>query len=449
MKNPSQAPYDRASDREALWDGFSRTRADSMTLSKPLSAEDQCVQSMPDVSPMKWHLAHVTWFWETFLLEPGLDGYEAFDDDFCYLFNSYYEQVGARHPRPERGLLTRPSLDRIEAYRAYVDAAVETYFDRAGEEAFNEAAGLIALGLAHEQQHQELMMMDIKHVLSRNALAPTAYPAPPPAAVREAQAEMNWVSFDGGLMSFGADETGFSFDCERPRHQRMIAPFRLADRPVTNGEYQDFIEDGGYDRPTLWLSDGWDWVQTNRARRPLYWGEDGSIFTLHGNADIDPDAPVCHLTYYEADAFAEWAMARLPREEEWECAATGFDAEQGEKQTKKVLLEAKVGRVQISSIELKRGAPHYEIDRTPDGDGLRGLSGGVWEWTMSAFSPYPGFQPMSGAAGEYNGKFMSGQFVLRGGCCATPRGHARASYRNFFYPHMAWQFGGLRLARDV
>jgi ergothioneine biosynthesis protein EgtB len=396
---------------------YAKVRAQSLALAAPLTAEDQQVQSMADVSPTKWHLAHTTWFFETFLLIPHLAGYKPFDPAFGFLFNSYYETVGARQPRPERGLLSRPSLVDIHAYRAHVDAGMGRLI-----EAGAAPADLLILGLHHEQQHQELILMDIKHVFSINPLKP-AY-APPPKAQGAAGRAPAWLDFDGGLVEIGFDGPGFSFDNEGPRHRVWLEPFRLSDSLVTAGEWLAFIEDGGYARPDLWLSDGWHAVQQNGWDAPLYWRRDETkgwrIFTLHGERALDPDAPVCHVSAYEADAFARWAGKRLPTEAEWEVAA--------------------------ASAPLVSAPLNLHPSHANSVSGLRQLSGAVWQWTASAYSPYPGFRPVEGAVGEYNGKFMSGQMVLRGGACVTPVGHTRPAYRNFFPPAARWCFGGLRLA---
>ena len=405
---------------------FADTRSCSEALALPLSVEDQAAQSMPDVSPTKWHLAHTTWFWETFLLKPHASGYREFDSTFNYLFNSYYDGVGDRHPRPERGLLTRPSHAEMMAYRAHVDAAMGELLQ--DESSIGPLKSLIELGIAHEQQHQELLLTDIKHVLSRHAFAPAAYTAP------EASAEsppLRWLAFDGGLDAFGHDGSGFAFDSEGPRHKAWLEPFALASRPATNGEYEAFIEDGGYRRPEFWLSDGWAMLQDEGWTAPLYWRErDGerSEFTLHGEVPLDRAAPVAHLSYYEASAFAEWAGARLPEEREWEAACR-----------------------RAAGAEGRFASPGVSAHPAglPDAEGLSQMFGGVWEWTRSAYSPYPRFRPAAGAVGEYNGKFMCGQYVLRGGSCATPPGHVRLTYRNFFPPAARWQFSGVRLARDV
>ena len=386
---------------------YRKVRAHTVALATPLSAEDQTVQSMPDASPVKWHQAHTSWFFETFLLTPFLTAYQSFDPLFGYLFNSYYETVGPRRPRPERGLVTRPSLSRVRAYRGHVDKAMAALLQDPAC-ATPELAGLVELGLAHEQQHQELILMDVLHLFAQmpghpayRDGAPEPYADPGP---------MGFVPFDGGVVRLGHDGKGFAFDNEAPRHDALLAPYALADRLVTNAEWSAFIEDGGYRRADLWLSDGWALVRGEDWACPIYWreGEDGawSEMTLAGLIALDPNAPVAHVSFYEADAYARWAGCRLPSEAEWEHAATN-------------------------------GAP------------LAQMRDVLWQWTASAYSPYPGFVPGAGAVGEYNGKFMINQMVLRGGCTATPAGHCRPTYRNFFYPHQRWQFSGVRLARDA
>jgi ergothioneine biosynthesis protein EgtB len=363
---------------------------------------------MPDVSPTKWHRAHVTWFFENFLLVPHAPHYREFDRDFGYLFNSYYEAVGPRHPRPARGLLSRPAIADIARYRAHVDAAMRHLILTAADATWRAIAPLIELGLNHEQQHQELILMDIKHVLSCNPLAPV-YRADAPEPGGDAS-PIEWIGFMGGLRDIGRDGIGFAFDNEGPRHRVWLEPFRLASRLVANGDYLAFIGDDGYRRPVLWLSEGWAMVQNEGWQAPLYWRHDGpgwSEFTLAGRQPVYPDRPVRHVSFYEADAYARWAGKRLPTEAEWEVAAA----------------EAK-------------GA-------------LRQLHDACWQWTASPYIAYPGFRPAAGAIGEYNGKFMSNQMVLRGGAAITPAGHARATYRNFFPPAARWCMGGIRLAEDL
>jgi ergothioneine biosynthesis protein EgtB len=402
---------------------YDEVRAQTRALAAPLGAEDCVAQSMPDASPVKWHLAHTTWFFETFVLTHRAD-YRVFDPAFRVLFNSYYNAVGDKHPRPQRGLLTRPTLDDVLAYRDHVDAAMArvSATDRDNDP-------LIELGLQHEQQHQELIVTDLKHLLSCNPLRPAYKPAWP--LTRVAQRQPGFVSFAGGVVSIGGDENGFAFDNEGPCHNVLLAPYALATYPVSHGEFAAFVEDAGYRRPELWLSLGWDTVTTQRWEAPMYWERrEGGwwTFTLHGMAKIDPAAPMTHLSYFEADAYARWAGARLPTEFEWEAAAAN---------------------VPVEGNFLDGGALHPLALREPAAPGTLGqLFGDVWEWTSSSYGPYPGFRAAPGAVGEYNGKFMCNQYVLRGGSCATPRGHVRASYRNFFPPDARWQFSGLRLARD-
>jgi ergothioneine biosynthesis protein EgtB len=415
-------PAFRPAGARDLRERFARVRALTEDLAKPLSAEDSCVQSMPDASPAKWHLAHTTWFFETFILEKHEAGFTPFLPAFRVLFNSYYEGIGEKHPRPQRGMLTRPFLAEVLDYRRNVNERVDAAFDVRGDDAGFLA--LVELGLHHEQQHQELILTDIKHLLSLNPLHP---------AYRERQfvpsdaaSPLQWLALDGGVVEIGHPGDGFCFDNELPRHKQYVQPFSLASRPVTNREFAEFIEDGGYREPQLWLSEGWDWVKANALSHPLYWqpGDGGwSEFTLGGLLPADPAAPAVHLSYFEADAFARWAGARLPTEAEWEHAA---------------------GMVAIEGNFLAHERLH---PRGAQGAGLIQMFGDVWEWTQSAYSPYPGFRPAAGAIGEYNGKFMVNQQVLRGGSCATPEGHVRASYRNFFPAGARWQFSGLRLAR--
>ncbi|HET8613381.1 MAG TPA: ergothioneine biosynthesis protein EgtB [Sphingomonas sp.] len=406
---------------------FRGVRALTLALAAGLSDADAAGQSMPDASPAKWHLAHTSWFFETFVLREHAPGYRLFDERWPFLFNSYYEAEGARHPRPKRGLLTRPSLDEVRAYRAHVEAALETASPTLDE----KARALVALGCHHEEQHQELLLTDLLHLFAQNPLAPAAWPRRPRGS-GATPGPPRWIEGREGAVEIGHDGPGFAFDCEGPRHTVWLAPHALADRLVTNGEWRAFIADGGYATPALWLSDGWAWVQAEKVEAPLYWRRDDAgewvRFGLDGLAPLDPAAPVSHISYYEADAYARWAGARLPREAEWESAAQALDPARG--------------------TFLDSPGPVEPLP-APAGPGLRQMFGDAWEWTASAFLPHPGFRPAEGAVGEYNGKFMSGQFVLKGGSCATPRGHARASYRNFFYPHQRWQFTGLRLAKDA
>ncbi len=413
----------RVAVRDDVKARFFTARKLTLDLAAPLSDADATVQSMPDASPTKWHLAHVTWFLESFVLRDHIPDYRAFDADFAFLFNSYYETEGRRQPRNMRGLLTRPALSRILDYRAYVDGAIAAKWEHLPASALD----LIELGIQHEQQHQELLLTDILHLFAQNPTHPAYWPDTVRAVSAEADT-LQWIEGPSGLHSIGHDGGGFGFDCEAPRHEVVLQPFALADRTISNGEWMEFMTDGGYAEPRHWLSDGWAWVQRENVTSPLYWEQhvDGQwmSFGLDGLQGIDPAAPVTHISLYEADAYASWAGARLPTEAEWEVVAARRNAMEGNQ------LDAP-GPIRPSSA-------------------MSGMMfGNVWQWTGSAFRPYPRFQAAEGAVGEYNGKFMSGQFVLRGGSCATPRGHVRASYRNFFYPHQRWQFTGVRLAKDV
>ena len=407
----------------ALAHRLGAVRALTEALVAPLSDADATVQSMEDASPAKWHLAHTTWFFETFVLRDHLPGYRLFDDRFPFLFNSYYEAEGQRHARARRGMVTRPSLAEILDYRRAVTAAMQDALPRLPEAAHE----LIALGCHHEEQHQELLITDILHLFSQNPIEPAIWAAPAKVPV-EMPGPIDWIEHHGGVVDVGHDGDGFAFDAEGPRHPTLLSPHAIADRTVTNGEWAAFITDGGYQDARLWLSDGWAWVKAQAITAPLYWQQrDGgwTRFGLDGRRVIDPAAPVTHISFFEADAYASWAGARLPTEFEWEAAAKPQDRESGN--------------------QLDTAGPVEPRPATAGG----GWFGDVWEWTGSAFRPYPGFRAVEGAVGEYNGKFMSGQCVLRGGSCATPRGHVRASYRNFFYPHQRWQFTGVRLAKDI
>ena len=419
----TEAPRD--SDDSALARRLLETRKLSLSLAAPLSDEDQVVQVMDDASPTKWHLAHTTWFFEAFLLKRFLPGYRVFDERFEYCFNSYYETVGDRHPRPSRGLLTRPSAEEVRDYRAHVDDALARLCDADLPET---AAELIELGINHEQQHQELLLTDILSLFAGEPLKP-AYAEADPGVRNSAATKLEFLSFAGGIFEIGHQGEGFAYDNEGPRHEQLVRPFKLASRLVTNSDWIEFIADGGYAAPTLWLADGWNIVKGQGWQAPLYWEEaDGGYMqmSLRGFRPVDVAAPVCHVSFYEADAFVRWAGLRLPTEFEWEVAASDL---------------AVAGRT--------LGAGHLRPMPAESGAGLKQMYGDTWEWTSSAYLPYPGFKAPPGAVGEYNGKFMCNQFVLKGGSCATPDGHVRATYRNFFYPHQRWQFMGLRLAGDA
>jgi ergothioneine biosynthesis protein EgtB len=413
-----------APEASSLIARYDEVRSFTERLASPLSPEDQTVQSMPDVSPTKWHRAHVTWFFETFVLADVVPGFAPYQDTYWFLFNSYYESVGPRYSRPHRGLISRPGAHEVGDYRADVDSRMRDALDSLDAGTLEKVAPVVELGFHHEQQHQELLLMDIKHVLSVNPLQP-AYAGTP--APRSEPDSLGWVDVEGGLVEIGHDGTGFRFDNEEPAHRVWLEPYRLADRLVTNGEWLEFVADGGYSRHDLWLSDGWAKVQAEEWRAPLYWVElDGVWFehTLHGTFPVNPGLPVSHLSFYEADAFATWAGKRLPTEFEWEHAARALPV---------------AGNLADTETFHPRAAG------AADG-GLRQMYGDCWEWTASAYLPYPGFHPAAGAIGEYNGKFMSGQMVLRGGCALTPADHARATYRNFFPPAARWALSGLRLA---
>lgn len=406
---------------EAWAQRYSRVRAATLTLVDGLSAEDAQIQSMPDASPSKWHLAHTTWFFEQFVLL-AQSGYRPVDAQWLVLFNSYYQAAGPMHARPRRGLLSRPGLAQVLAYRETIDAAMGDYLQR---ELDLTALAVVELGLQHEQQHQELILTDIQHAFAQNPLQPALRALP--AAPTTRPQPLRFCAGREGIVEIGHGGAGFAFDCETPRHRTLLHPHALANRPVSNAEFRQFIADGGYRQPALWLSEGWNTVQQQGWQRPLYWNEDlHSAFTLGGCLPLDPQAPVTQVSYFEADAFARWAGCRLPTEAEWESAAAALPDRSGNF---------------VESGFLRPLA-------APAGDGVQQLFGDVWEWTGSPYVSYPGYRPLPGALGEYNGKFMCGQWVLRGGSCATPGDHIRASYRNFFYPADRWQFSGLRLAKD-
>lgn len=416
-----QLHYTIAADA-GLAQRYAAVRAQSLRLAKPLSAEDCALQSMPDASPVKWHLAHTSWFFETFVLAEAIAGYQPFHPQFRSLFNSYYVGVGPRHARAQRGLLTRPSLDEVLAYRRHVDSRISALLDAGGP----AWGSLIELGIHHEQQHQELILTDLKHLFSHNPLTPVYAEAPP--AVAAVPALYRWQAQPDGIRQIGYEGEGFSFDNELPRHRVFCEAFEMATRPVTNGEFLEFIKDDGYTRHELWLAEGWDLKNAEGWRAPLYWQDNGdawTAFTLNGLRVPDMNAPVSHVSFFEADAYARWANARLPTEAEWESYAA---------------LQQVDGHFLEDSGCEPRAATNRDATQ---------VFGEVWEWTRSAYEPYPGYRSAPGAIGEYNGKFMSNQYVLRGGSCATPRSHIRASYRNFFPAAARWQFSGIRLARDL
>ena len=430
---------------ESLIEQYRAVRAWTQTLTEPLETEDQVIQSMPDTSPTKWHLAHTTWFFETFLLIPHLAGYQTLDPQYAYLFNSYYNTLGKQFFRPHRGLISRPTVDQVMDYRRHVDHHLSTWLGEASAETRAAVAPLLEVGLHHEQQHQELILTDIKHLLAQNPLHPVYRPGQERAPGRAG--ELGWLEFDEGLRSIGnPGDRGFAYDNEGPRHRVFAEAFSIASRPVTCGEYQQFIADGGYQRPEPWLSNGWGAVQAEGWQAPLYWFREADdapwqIYTLSGPRLLDFDEPVTHISLYEADAFARWAGARLPTEAEWEIAAehvlSAADSD--------TAATAADSNVLVEGNFVEQG--HYHP--RPLGDARHGqFLGDVWEWTRSAYAPYPGYRPPAGALGEYNAKFMNDQTVLRGGSCATPATHIRTTYRNFFPSTARWQFSGVRLARD-
>ncbi|MCM5681986.1 ergothioneine biosynthesis protein EgtB [Schlegelella sp. S2-27] len=430
LEEPGRGPVSAQSRiPTSLFAAFQAVRRQTDALVEGLSAEDCLLQSMPDASPVKWHLAHTTWFFETFVLERAVPGYRSVDPAYRQLFNSYYVGVGERHPRPERGMLSRPSLDEVLAYRRRIEQQVGAVLHR--PDLSPDMAALVELGLHHEQQHQELILTDLKHHFSRNPVAPVYRPRTP--TPHGSRPPLQHVAFDGGLTEIGHSDKSFCFDNELPSHRVWLEPYSLASRLVTNAEYLEFIDDGGYARPELWLSDGWDARERGEWLAPLYWQppeqptSPWQVFTLHGRCTVDPDEPVCHVSYYEAEAYARWAGARLPTEAEWETAARSLAP------------HTPCGAL------LEDGCFHPRPAVRSGSAGLAQMFGDVWEWTQSAYLPYPGFRPAEGAVGEYNGKFMINQMVLRGGSCATPISHLRSSYRNFFPPQARWQFSGIRL----
>jgi ergothioneine biosynthesis protein EgtB len=428
---PTSDPTHPSPSRQAWAERYRAVRALTEELCQPLEPEDYVVQSMPDASPAKWHLAHTSWFFETFVLKPGLAGYEGSDPHHAYLFNSYYNAVGPMHCRALRGMISRPTVAETYRYRQQTDAAMAQLFEHANDDEWQRVEAVVELGLHHEQQHQELLLTDLKHMFALNPLWPVYRAAPArPAGNRVETEPLRWHEYAEGVHEIGYGGDGFCFDNETPRHRQYLQPFRLASRLVTNGEYQAFIEDGGYSRPEYWLSLGWAAVREQQWQAPLYWirqDDQWQAYTLHGLQPVDPAEPVCHVSFFEADAFARWAGGRLPTEAEWEVAAANHP-------------------IQGNFVDSRRFHP---TRAATDGPGPGQLFGDVWEWTRSDYAPYPGYRAAPGAIGEYNGKFMCNQYVLRGGSCATSRTHLRRTYRNFFPPDRRWQFTGLRLAQDV
>jgi len=429
MASSTPPPRPATSSREALRADYGHIRAATRGLCEPLSPEDYVVQSMPDASPAKWHLAHTSWFFETFVLSVALPGFTPHHPQYAVLFNSYYQVVGPQHPRAHRGLLTRPTVAEVMAYRSHVDDAMDRLFATLPEARFQRVAGAIELGLHHEEQHQELLLTDLSHLFAQNPLDPVYRPRAKPSEATGVPAGFT-PGAAGGVVEIGATGERFSFDNEGPRHKVFVDAFELGSRLVTAGEYREFIEDRGYERADLWLSEGWSLTRSEGWRAPLYWRRDQggwSMMTLAGRRPLAPDEPVCHVSFYEADAYARWAGARLPREEEWEVVAA---------------------RSQLQGHFLEHGRFHpAPASSPPSATAPAQMFGDAWEWTASAYLPYSGFAPLPGALGEYNGKFMSGQMVLRGGSCATPQRHIRTTYRNYFPPAARWQFSGIRLAK--
>jgi ergothioneine biosynthesis protein EgtB len=417
-------------DIGTLLERFRTVRNFSNQLCKTLVIEDYVIQSMPDVSPAKWHLAHTTWFFETFVLYKYKTEYKPLNPKYSYLFNSYYIQAGERFTRGKRGLLSRPTVKDVYEYRKYVDEQMEELIKNSGEDMISKISPVIEIGLNHEQQHQELILTDIKHVFSLNPLYPV-YAETSPSIVNSVP-KIEWIGFEDGIYEIGHSGNGFAYDNESPKHKQYLNQFYISSRLVTNAEFLEFIEDGGYKKPEIWLSDGWATVENEKWDSPLYWFKENKEwwnFTLTGKRRVDPNEPVCHVSHYEADAFARWAGARLPTEAEWEAASSGLPTE---------------GNF------VDNGNFHpAAVNENLNGIKLKQMFGDVWEWTSSAYLPYPGYKTLPGALGEYNGKFMSNQMVLRGGSCATSKSHIRRTYRNFFPPHSRWQFMGIRLAKDI
>ncbi len=417
--------------REKLIESYKTVRQFSHTLAEPLEIEDYVVQSMPDVSPTKWHLAHTSWFFETFVLSKALSDYKSPNSQYAYLFNSYYVQAGERHLRPKRGLISRPTVEETYSYRNHVDESMLQFMENADDKEWQQLESVIEIGVHHEQQHQELIVTDIKHVLSENPLHPKYINNDRNGNKADIPGDLKWADFDGGLFYIGNKGSGFGYDNEYPEHKVYLNSYKLGSRLVTNSEYIEFIEDKGYETPEIWLSEGWATVETNNWNAPLYWQKQNGQwmqFTLTGLRKVEPDEPVTHVSYFEADAFARWAGSRLPTESEWEVAASNIE-------------------IEGNFVDDLKFHP-VGLDNSSNGNSLKQMYGDVWEWTQSSYSAYPGYKTLPGALGEYNGKFMCNQMVLRGGSCATSKSHIRKTYRNFFPTNARWQFMGIRLAKD-
>ena len=444
---PAASSHAVAADRESLLARFHAVRDFTDGLCRDLAPEDCVVQSMPEVSPTKWHLAHTTWFFETFILKQFVPGHQSVVPEYAFLFNSYYNAAGAMHRRDLRGLISRPTVDQTRRYRAEIDFGIDNLLNQANEKLFEKIAPLIILGIHHEQQHQELLITDIKHVLAQNPLHPVFKKGRARSPSASADRPRRFIEFDEGVVEIGHNGSGFSYDNEGPRHRALVLAFSLADRLITNGEYLEFMADHGYSRPEFWLSLGWQTVNEQRWEAPLYWEKrDGewSNFTLSGFRPVGKDEPVTHLSYFEADAFANWSGARLPTEFEWERAAAEIEIDGNFVESERFHPAA------IPPMPSPQSSPSGRGGREAPSEGeLHQMFGDVWEWSRSSYSPYPGYRAEPGALGEYNGKFMCNQYVLRGGSCATSRTHIRKTYRNFFQPDKRWQFTGIRLARDL
>ncbi len=431
MASKTESSEKNSNTRTEIIESYKKVRQFTHTLAEPLEIEDYVVQSMPDVSPTKWHLAHTSWFFETFVLSKALTEYKSPNPQYAYLFNSYYVQAGERHYRPKRGLITRPTVEETYNYRNHVDESMLQFMENADREEWMELGPVIEIGIHHEQQHQELIVTDIKHVLSENPLHPKYIDNKKSGKASENPKELSWIGFEEGLFDIGNQGGGFGYDNEFPEHKVYLAPYMLASRLITNAEYIEFMEDGGYETPEIWLSEGWATVEENNWKAPLYWKKHNGEwmqFTLSGLRPVEPDEPVTHVSYFEADAFARWAGSRLPTESEWEVAASNLEIEGNF-----------ADNLNFHPIGLDAGS---------NGGVLKQMYGDVWEWTQSSYSAYPGYKTPPGALGEYNGKFMCNQMVLRGGSCATSKSHIRKTYRNFFPTNARWQFMGIRLAKD-